>query len=395
MQKSNPKVFDHRVVIEEIEQYYQDLSFRIGEIYTSRLSDFERYQGKAREEEIKKHGEAIINPREFLSIPELIKRLVTIDVVANRINQTEDLRLERFTSYAVKAFENTKINKLEKSFKDTDRFETQQWSGWFVGDGDRIGSYFRNLADSCSETEEKERRNQFSNALMNWGENTFRPAIKQEAGRLVYAGGDDFMGVFVPDKSAQTLTGRRCWKWWCNFSDIWAKHTYADDITVSVGFVWTGHAVPQREILQHCNEAEKTAKNSGRDRLAIRIVFNNGNYLEWSCPWRLLSQFVIDDSADRDWVNLYQDIAHLEARHGFTSENTTVAQAILQIYFGSEVLDLNRDIWNGEKAGILGEKDRYLIPNTQQLNQSKFNQAFNEWVIDLAKVGFYLFRDDQ
>ncbi|BAZ08050.1 hypothetical protein NIES3974_47190 [Calothrix sp. NIES-3974] len=36
-------------------------------------------------------------------------------------------------------------------------------------------------------------------------------------------------------------------------------------------------------------KAEKSAKSNGRDRIAFRVLFNNGNYLEWVCPWWLLA----------------------------------------------------------------------------------------------------------
>ncbi|VEP16583.1 CRISPR-associated protein [Hyella patelloides LEGE 07179] len=371
MQQSNPKISNYQSLKGKIKQYYQDLSSRI--------------------------SEAIIDPSEFLSIPELVKRLITLNEIANRIDSNQELETKSLAGYIRSALENTSIDKLS-GFKEINRFETQQWSGWFLGDGDRMGGYLKDKSQELSETEEKEWRNSFSTALMSWGENTFRPAIEsnqEEAsiGRLVYAGGDDFMGVFVPQCSSQPLTGARCWKWWRDFNeDIWKQHGYGNDVTVSVGFVWANHAVPQREILQHCNEAERTAKNSGRNRLAIRILFNSGNYLEWSCPWWFLSRM---DISKENWVKMYGDIAHLEARHAFSDENTTVAKGIFQVYFNTDALDFRDDLWNeGLKAGILGERSNYLDKISGLLDRLKVNRALNDWVINLAKVGFHLFHHE-
>ncbi|WLT40547.1 hypothetical protein NON20_25250 (plasmid) [Synechocystis sp. B12] len=65
--------------------------------------------------------------------------------------------------------------------------------------------------------------------------------------------------------------------WFYGFPDIWQQHQ--QPISVSVGFVWAAPGVPQRDVLQHCREAESVAKAHGRDRLAIRILFNSGNHL--------------------------------------------------------------------------------------------------------------------
>jgi CRISPR-associated protein Cmr2 len=80
----------------------------------------------------------------------------------------------------------------------------------------------------------------------------------------------------------------------------WEKH--GQDITLSVGFVWAAPSVPQRDILQHCREAEKRAKALGRKRVTIRIVFSSGQYVQWTCPWSYLH--VLKSYCDRDKKNL-------------------------------------------------------------------------------------------
>ena len=361
MLKSNPMKSDYPVLMQEIKTYYTDLSYQV--------------------------GEAIISPREYLNIPELIKRLVTLNVVAELINNSINVELTESQDYLRQAFENTDIDILEDSFKDINRHEENNWSGWFMGDGDRMGEYTCDL--SASELTE------FSEAFINWGEDVFREEIekKQGIGQLVYAGGDDFMGIFVPNRSSKPLTGRNCWEWWREFPQkIWQQHKYSDDISVSVGFVWAAPDVPQRGIIQHCKSAEKNAKDGGRDRIALRILFNSGNHLEWSCPWWFLDY--LERYRQDSWVKIYQDIAVLESRHSFSDQDTSVAKGIFAIYFGEESLEVFNHLWNDSRAGILGDRKNYQNPVTGILNEQEVNQALNNWVINLAKVGFHLFRDD-
>ena len=226
--------------------------------------------------------------------------------------------------------------------------------------------------------------------MMDWGED-FKSKLPNETGRIIYAGGDDFLGVLYRNETP-ALTAQECLDWFHQFPGIWATHQ--QKITVSIGLVWTAPNVPQRDVLQHCREAEQSAKDSGRDRLAIRILFNGGNYLEWTCPWWHLS--VLQDYRDRNqrtgeaanWTHIFQDIDALEARHAF-KDNTQVAIALFGVYFGESnrlILENEQQRWNqADQSGILGDRTRFPTVEIQQ-------QALTEWVINLAKIGFHLHR---
>ena len=176
------------------------------------------------------------------------------------------------------------------------------------------------------------------------------------------------MGVLYRNPPELPLSLKECLPWFSSFkSDVWQQ---ADKpITVSVGFVWAAPNVPQREVLQHCREAEKSAKNSGRDRIAFRVLFNGGNCLEWVCGWDLLEAGLLGDYRDRNgvtgdkanWTHFYRDVAALEARHAFEGNQTEVALALFGIYFP-------------------GFADKICLPA----------DALNGWIINLAKVGFHL-----
>jgi CRISPR-associated protein Cmr2 len=237
---SNPKQRNSREIDDKIKQFYQPLS--------------------------QCWGESIIDEREQLSVPELIKRLVTIEEITGKLPNIEIpgsfQRLNRWK---------------DQTPGEVDRADAKRWTGWFLGDGDRASDYLRSLSDA--------ELHEFSAAMRTWG-NSLKdhlPHSRIQDGRIIYAGGDDFLGVLYRNAPGLALTAWDCLQWLYKFPSIWNNHR--QPITVSVGFVWTAPNVPQRDVLQHCREAEKSAKQNGRDRIALRILFNSGTYLEWVCPW--------------------------------------------------------------------------------------------------------------
>ena len=368
-------------------------------------------------------GESILDATEQLSIPELIKRLITLDGVS----RSSGLNLKEKELPSVE---------IPLSFVDINRKkenpEDNRWTGWFQGDGDRIGDYLKAMAEEMVKKGKKSERDvlhNFSRAMMDWGKKFKFPMsedfVKKEDrqpidrdGRIIYAGGDDFLGVLYRNENPK-LTASECLNWFYRFPDIWKSH--GKEITVSVGFVWAAPGVPQRDVLQHCREAEKSAKNSGRDRLALRILFNSGNHLEWVCPWSLLRP-ILEGYCDRDgdtlttlkekpkgekkqpnWTHIYNDVAILESRRAFKGQHR-IALELFNLYFdkdsfGKDKFDKdnrakidNPQLWWNDKdtkhTGILGEKENYL--KNGQLDDSAVNCALNDWIINLAKVGFHL-----
>lgn len=380
---SDPRHYDYQTEKQIIQDFYQQLSDAI--------------------------GEAFIDPREQLSIPELIKRLVTHEEVARSVaNQIiQRLSPDSTAREKLQTILNTIAEELNPiSFKELNRLkrkrnpqDPEHWTGWYLGDGDRAGDYLKHADERTI--------HKFSQDMRTW-DSTLKTSQKHAFpdSRLVYAGGDDFFGVLY--QSGTQLQLKPCVDWFSQFkSDVW-NQPKPKDISVSVGFVWAGPKVPQREVLQHCRAAEKSAKDNGRDRIACRILFNSGNYLEWICPWWVLEKGLLNQYCDRSdrsegWAHLYQDVAALEARHAFEGNQTDVAIALFQSYFRDDDNLLKPDNWwNTPKiAGILGDRKHFELhctnPQTGKVDRDKFdrhaNRALNNWVIDLAKVGFYIHRD--
>lgn len=295
-------------------------------------------------------------PNERLSIPELVKRLVTRD---------EDIA------------RNIGISPLESAFSDIIR-EPEHWTGWFMGDGDKVGKKLQEIAKEKGD----EGLKNFSEAMRNWG-SEFIKNFPKDLGRVVYAGGDDFLGVIYSTKPEKPPEPIEALEWLMGLSDKWKEH--GQDINLSVGFVWAGHSVPQRDILQHCRDTEKRAKSLGRDRVTIRVVFNSGQYVQWTCPWDYLH--ILKQYKDRDgktwnqkpnWSHVYKDLAHLKNRHAISFDpkeknpDDRLALTIFQLYFN------DREHLEQNCKHIVGD-----FPNEP-------TKELIYWISDLINVGWQL-----
>jgi CRISPR-associated protein Cmr2 len=418
-----------------VERFYKKLSLKLGESFIRETADLHRLypdNSQSFSDKSIEFGAAFIDPREELSIPELTKRLITHKAVVNKLiertgklSYLEDLEQQLEKDLNPQSF--TDLNRLQHKQKHTLTSEPQYWTGWFQGDGDGASDYLKSLGEQGNAVED-EGTTKFSTGMRHWGE-AFKVKEKEclpsGNGRIIYAGGDDFLGVLY--KPNAQIAPKECLNWLTTFSSkIWnglklqgSEHpeqicepnSNPKKITVSVGFVWVSPKVPQRDVLQHCREAEQSAKRNGKNRIAFRIVFSGGNYLEWVCPWSVLESGLFKQYRDRNdiqgmsnanWTHFYNDVATLESRHAFgarSDEQFEIARALFQVYFGEDNLLLDESNWwnqkneynRVDKAGILGDRENFEKGNV--LDAQKVTKALNNWVINLAKVGFHLCSD--
>jgi len=336
----------------------------------------------------KENDRAYINENERLSVPELIKRLVTYSDVRDSIDFYRAIPAKDKKAFELEGF--TKLLRKNEETQET------YWTGWFMGDGDRIGNYLKSLSNPNQVRE-------FSLCLRDWGHD-FKDNFDLELnlGRVVYAGGDDFLGVIYGTEEKPQRDKQEVIDWLCGLRGQWEKLRNAmrekglrvndgdePNVSLSVGFVWAGHSVPQRDVLQHCREAEKLAKNLGRDRVTIRVVFNNGQFVQWTTPWEYLEW--LKDYQDREgganWSHVYGDLAQLKARHAISPKNAVernqdsgIALALLDLYFSQSGIDdklkKSKILSNAQKE-ITGDpdgKDKTLI----------------QWIDDMIQVGWQL-----
>ena len=371
-----PKQWNYSQEKTIVEAFYKQLSWKVGEAYIT-TDEKRRLPSGQYLERCQELGAAIIDPNEELSIPELVKRLITLEEIAQEAGIPK--------------------KELPKTFQKLNRFESEHPTGWFMGDGDRAGDFLLRQGNSAAVL------HNFSRKMREWGKQ-FKDFLPND--RVVYAGGDDFMGVFYSDSPDRPLAPQHCLNWFYSFPHIWQTHQ--QPITASIGFVWAASGIPQRDVLQHCRQAEKSAKNSGRDRLCIRVLFNSGNSLEWTCPWWFLNilQNYRDREGGKNWGHLFEDIAILESRHALTSSSSVsttqpwrawiqqqcgVALALFAIYFGQEQRQaLEEHLWDScdcrSRTCITG------ILGNSAVDWESVPEALNNWIINLAKVGYHLHR---
>lgn len=254
-------------------------------------------------------GETFIDGREQLSISELVKRLVTYAPIARSAlpgEALQDLLPQRFQAIA-----------------DSGR------RVWFMADGDRVGQHLSQHADGDLSREASALQT-FSAAMRTWAESLYTvvPARMQNKATVVYAGGDDLLGALHDADAQNALTASDLLDWLQCFSkEIWPSH--GQQLTVSMGLVWAEDKVLQREALAQLRNAERQAKDAGRDRFALRVLFRSGRHLEWICPWAFLPRLLEATSALRVdqrrslFRRLSDDIAQLEARRGLCDSTAT------------------------------------------------------------------------
>jgi len=354
----NPRYLTYGSEKEEIQESYTKLA-------TKTEQDAEIPEGK------------FIAPNERLSIPELVKRLVTWYEIQKEIQ----------------------IPALGRGFTEIERRPEPtenipgQWTGWFMGDGDRVGKHLKDLASRPNGDDEIKR---FSLAMRNWG-SKFEQSFPHNLGRIIYAGGDDFLGIIYSKDPNEPILPIEAYQWLLTLKGKWEEHQ--QKITVSVGFVWVAGSVPQRDVLQHCREAEKVAKSLGRDRVTIRVVFNSGQYVQWTCPWDYLD--ILQRYRDLDgntfskwensgynstkrpnWSHIYQDLAQLESRWVF--KNTLIQFPIdfFDIYFPDQ-----------RKKLLDYEERKHIVGFSEEQGSSEEIQTTVEWISNLVKVGWQLCSD--
>ncbi len=108
-------------------------------------------------------SESIIDPRERLSIPELIKRLVTVKDITNNLPNIENPH----------SFQRLNRWKEANTPDEADRQESKRWTGWFLGDGDRASNYLRTLLSDRD-------LHDFSKAMRDLGQSYLKIVFRQE-----------------------------------------------------------------------------------------------------------------------------------------------------------------------------------------------------------------------
>lgn len=319
-------------------------------------------------------GEAFAGANEEISLTELVKRLITYRPVARFALATDENR----------TLSNKELNTILPERFDllTNRsIDKPESIIWFMADGDGIGSYLESLALQSSE---EDALRQFTGPMREWAAKLYQavPAALPDHATVVYAGGDDLFGALhesLPGR--KDLTTDHLWTWLSVYQRLWAEASPSDpddpdkkpQLTVSMGLVWADTQVPQREALQHAREAEATAKARGKDRFALRLLYANGNHLEWTCPWAWLEPIrshytdregrrigASRDGKPPNWRHLAEDLQWLQSRQAIPETGHT--------------------LWDAYFPGYTVPTDRH----TENLPEK--GRRFDQWLWDLGRV---------
>lgn len=363
---------------------------RMGEVIDPRQVDPQAAQRETRQFQAvlrQKLGVAFAGEKEELSLPELVKRLVTYPAIMRRgLATTHDPNPD------LKLLTPERFQKLSGSQEDRPESII-----WFMADGDAIGNHLESLAASLGEAEALQ---SFSACMRTWAAGLYQqvPAVMNNKALVVYAGGDDVFGALHEmEPGAGDLGPDDLWRWLSEFPRLW-KGCGQENLTVSMGLVWADSQVPQREALQHARDAEASAKSRGRNRFALRLLYASGNHLEWSCPWSWLG-LIVSHYRDREgrsgeranWRHLADDLTWLRSRQAISSSRQggqagglraqeRTARALWQSYFPG--CDLPP-----EPPGLLHQATATAVtPFRATAQQPEDGRCFADWLLDLGRV---------
>jgi CRISPR-associated protein Cmr2 len=138
-------------------------------------------------------------------------------------------------------------------------------------DGDKMGKYLGELAASGMEAHKK-----FSEKLSRFAVSASQYVDKDNRGRAVYAGGDDFLGFLNINHLFEVMQHLR---------ESFAKEV-GRDLTFSAGVVIAHYKFPLSEVLKTVRAVEKKAKKAGeRNAFCISTMKHSGEIQEAVFKW--------------------------------------------------------------------------------------------------------------
>ena len=143
-----------------------------------------------------------------------------------------------------------------------------------------------------------------SEALANFALHFVPRIVKEHHGTLIYAGGDDVLALLP------TATALKCaQKLRDTFRQDWQEDQAGRErllmgarASVSAGLAVVHAKEDLRFALQAARDAEKEAKNAGRDALQIKVCRRSGEHSSVLCPWDKVGQVL-------RWVEAFRDRA--------------------------------------------------------------------------------------
>jgi len=146
-----------------------------------------------------------------------------------------------------------------------------------VMDGDRMGRHLRGKPG-------RKHPKAISRALATFALDEVEKIVVAHLGTFIYCGGDDVLALLPTTQAIACAKALRD-----TFSELWsremAKSEYRERATLSAGIAVVHYKEDLRFALQTAQQAEKHAKSSGRDILAITVCRRSGEHTTALCPW--------------------------------------------------------------------------------------------------------------
>jgi CRISPR-associated protein Cmr2 len=117
-----------------------------------------------------------------------------------------------------------------------------------------------------------------SEALTNFALHFVPNIVKEHQGTLIYAGGDDVLALLPTEKAMACASALACVyrKEWAADDDNQTRLLMGSRATLSAGLAVVHYKEDLRVALRAAREAEKQAKNAGRNCLCARVVRRSG-----------------------------------------------------------------------------------------------------------------------
>jgi CRISPR-associated protein Cmr2 len=151
-----------------------------------------------------------------------------------------------------------------------------------VMDGDKMGQWLRGDQPGA-ERDCLTRYTAVSRALGRFAVQDVPGIVREHHGTLVYAGGDDVLALLPADRAlacAEELRER--------FGGIGGQKESWFTPTLSAGLALVHYKEDLRRALAAARDAERRAKDGGRDALELSVCRRSGEHSTARCPWDLV-----------------------------------------------------------------------------------------------------------
>lgn len=177
---------------------------------------------------------------------------------------------------AYKDIAQPRINAARKQAKEKGLGGPPTYYAIIMFDGDRMGKH---LEDSPPA-----RRTEIVKYLGEFALNKVPELVNKANGELIYGGGDDVLAM-VSTAKALSLAREVNDAFQATLAQVSPDTKSADPFTASAGIVVAHYKFDLREAMDIARRTEKTAKEQGRDRLALTILRRSGEHTTAACLW--------------------------------------------------------------------------------------------------------------